>query len=325
MSPPRRAAPSSCPLYVNGTPTADFNSLVQGWLRDDIRVREHKPPAAFGKLRHAYEGRLAQLSHNPRQWENHRVLLSDLTNVMLGINLAPSISDRLESSTINEGGFRTALAQGVAKNSGENFVNMIVYALADSLAHQDEVLVDKGLPAPLKEALTLRRTFAGAGEGRQELTIPIESDFCVFARSNPRNAIIGSAKTRLKEVFHIGTMWKLFFDMLDDPHCLQKWSLETSDTTCSPPRDMEYIFATADMVPPGGQRSQGGDVEREEPRNLIKVDASFFDYVFVSKRGISHVSESLNLQNGREALFHELGCLFDLIEQKFQPLGFSFG
>jgi hypothetical protein len=47
------------------------------------------------------------------------------------------------------------------------------------------------------------------------------------------------------------------------------------------------------------------------------MDASFFDYVFVSKTGISHVSNTLKLSGIREALFHELGCLIDMTEQKF--------
>ena len=36
-------------------------------------------------------------------------------------------------------------------------------------------------------------------------------------------------------------------------------------------------------------------------------------YVFVSKTGISRVSNTLNLLGKREALFYELGCLLDLI------------
>jgi len=68
------------------------------------------------------------------------------------------------------------------------------------------------------------------------------------------------------------------------------------------------------------RRSQGPDVERESPRNLIAMDASFFDYVLVSKKGIVHVSESINLSSTKEALFHELGCLVDLVEQKYNIL-----
>jgi len=70
------------------------------------------------------------------------------------------------------------------------------------------------------------------------------------------------------------------------------------------------------MVKEGGRKSQGPDVEREEPRNLIAMDASFFDYVFVSKSDIPHVSATLELPD-KEALFHELGCLWNLVEQKF--------
>ena len=70
------------------------------------------------------------------------------------------------------------------------------------------------------------------------------------------------------------------------------------------------------MVAKGGRKTQGSDVERPQPRNLIAMDASFFDYVFVSKTGIPHVANTIALGT-RGALFHELGCLTKLIEQKF--------
>ena len=136
----------------------------------------------------------------------------------------------------------------------------------------------------------------------------------IFLRSDPSKVILISAKTRLKEVFHIGTMWKLLFDTLDDPHCLAKWGLaRDSNISVS---DMLYVFATADMVKEGGTNSQGPDVDRIKPRNLIAMDASFFDYVFVSKSGIPHVENTIDLTD-RGALFHELGCIVDLIEKKF--------
>lgn len=200
------------------------------------------------------------------------------------------------------------------KNNGENFVNAIVYALAHLLSHQDEVLVDKGAPPALKRALKLTRIVKLKGCPKPlALDIPIECDFCVFARSNPLNAIIVSAKTRLKEVFHVGTMWKLIFDMIGDAHCEKKWgSVHTEQL-----KKALYCFATADMIPPGGERTQGPDIERDDPRNLIKMDASFFDYVFVSKPNIGHVARTLDIGAGREALFHELGCIVNLVQQKF--------
>ena len=41
------------------------------------------------------------------------------------------------------------------------------------------------------------------------------------------------------------------------------------------------------------------------------------EYVFVSKRGIPHLASTLSLGQRREAMFHELGCLLDLVQQKF--------
>ena len=106
----------------------------------------------------------------------------------------------------------------------------------------------------------------------------------------------------------------MLFDILEDAHCQEKWGLDRASE-----EDVSkalYVFATADMVAKGGRKTQGPDVERSEPRNLIAMDASFFDYVFVSKTGIQHVENSIKL-GVRGALFHELGCLVDLIEQKF--------
>jgi hypothetical protein len=283
-----------------------------------VAVREHSPPAQFGELREAYDEALAALEKT--DWLRraaHVKLLSELTDLIQGQDLSASLAARLSSAPINESGFRTALSQGFAKNAGENFINIIVYALADVLQGQDEILVDKGTPVPLRDLLTLKRAFHLPNGSTREISIPIEADLVIWRRSRPADAIVVSAKTRLKEIFHIGTMWKLFFDMLDDEYCLEKWGLE------GPPEspEMLYVFATADNIPSGGRRTQGPDVERQEVRNLIAMDASFFDYVFVSKSGIGHVSGELSLRHGREALFHELGCLIGLVEQKFQLVG----
>jgi hypothetical protein len=234
--------------------------------------------------------------------------------MMLGVNLGKGLSSRLTSEKITKGGFRTTLSQGQAKNSGENFVNLIVYALACLLSENDDVLVDKGLPASLHDALTLTRTISLKGK-KLDVRIPIEGDLSIFSRSDPMDAIVISAKTRLKEVFHVGTMWAIFFRMLQEPELLRRWGL--SRVSSESVLRICYAFATADMVPPGGRKTQGGDVERNDVRNLIKMDASFFDYVFVSKPNISHVARILKMDSVREGLFHELGCLIDLVAQKF--------
>lgn len=141
----------------------------------------------------------------------------------------------------------------------------------------------------------------------------------------PPYAIVVSAKTRLKEVFHIGTMWSLLLAIMSDEYCLQKWNLKTN-ASVEDLASISYVFATADMIPETGERTQGADVGRTEVRNLIAMDAAFFDYVFVAKpkQGYVHIADSLDMEQGREALFHQLGCLLDLIEQKFGPIGFSY-
>lgn len=298
----------------SGDPCAEFNKTILNWLGSELQIREHKTPAAFEGARNAYDKAVkVALEAGLSRRDAHREVLSTMTELLFGYDLAKELEGRLNPGLVNETGFRTTLSQGVAKNVGENFVNLMVYALADLLQGQDEILIDKGLPPALKKALTLKRTVP-LKTGEKELRIPIEGDLAIFSRSQPLNAIVISAKTRLKEVFHIGTMWKLLFDTLGDQHCLDKWGLNSAVDM----KDAEilYVFATADMVREGGRNSQGPDVERDEPRNLIAMDASFFDYVFVSKTGIPHVGDSID-PSERGALFHELGCLIDLTEKKF--------
>ena len=309
---PRSAAKTS--LYPHSEPIKDFNKVIGDWLEGAVRLREHTTPAAFEGLRKAYLDVIEiAVGSGFSLRDAHRTALSKLTDLLFGHDLAAELAPRLNPGLVREGGFRTTLAQGVAKNVGENFVNLLTYALAHLLRHQDEVLVDKGFPPKLKKSLALKR-IVPLKTGDREIHIPIEGDLSIFARSNPLNAIAISAKTRLKEVFHVGTMWKMLFDTLDDAHCLSKWQL--TPATKESIEDVLYVFATADMVHKGGRNSQGPDVERPLPRNLIAMDASFFDYVFVSKTGIPHVENQIQLGH-RGALFHELGCLIDLIEQKF--------
>jgi hypothetical protein len=313
-----RSTPRRARLFDQGEPVVGMNQLVVDWLAERAGVVEHTTPAAFSLMRTAYDLEV-DILRSPEGgehslWQAHRIVLCRLTDLMLGQDVTGLLSSRLSAENLNPGGFRSALAQGAAKNSGENFVNVVVYALAQCLAHQDEVLVDKGLPPPVRPMLSLSKSFNGTRPGTaRDIEIKIESDLAIWQRGDPGNAIIVSAKTRLKEIFHIAVMWKMLFDSIGDPHLMAKWNL----TGPSSSSDMTMVFVTADMVPPGAARTQGGDVERGEVRNLIAMDASFMDYVFVSKTGIGHVSPTLDYSAGRETLFHELGALFDLIQQKF--------
>ena len=304
-------------LYADGAPVSGFNSIVLQWLRKEIAVREHSAPKAFDFMRAACDVELVNILASglaDNRWDAYRVLLSDLTKLMFGDDISGRLSSTLSGDNINPAGFRSQLSQSVAKNTGENFLYAIAYCLADALSHQDEILVDKGRPPLLKQYLTMHRAVPLANsETDRVVTIDIECDLAVWCRSDPAKAIVVNAKTRLKEVFHIGTMWKLLYDMLGDEYCQQKWGL----TPPAKAPEMRYVFATADMVRPTGTKSQGPDVERDAVRNLIAMDASFFDYTFVSKSGIGHVSSTLDLGADKESLFHELGCLMDLVEQVF--------
>lgn len=67
--------------------------------------------------------------------------MSGLTDVMFGVDLGPELIFRLVHTVINQTGFRTTLAQGVAKNTGEAFINLIVYGVADASRFQGNVIV----------------------------------------------------------------------------------------------------------------------------------------------------------------------------------------
>jgi hypothetical protein len=312
---PREESSRRIRLYVNSVPIAGLNRCVVSWLKNDIATREHGKPAAFDEMRNACDLEVEALLEDPTisdEWAARKQLLSRMTDLMFGDDISGRLMN-LSSDRINPAGFRSALSQSVAKNTGENFINSLVYVLASALADQDEILVDKGVPPPLKPLLMMNKTFTDKDGKARKIDIKIEVDFAIWRRSDPTQAIVVNAKTRLKEVFHIGTMWKLLYDILGDPYCQQKWGLTVPDRA----PDMLYVFATADMIRSTGTNSQGADVERKEVRNLIAMDASFFDYVFVSKTGIDHVANELVLERGREALFHEMGCLLDLITQKF--------
>jgi len=217
------ARPVKLRLYDrDGFPVPNFNDLVIRWITNETQIREHKSPAAFEGVRQKYDEAIKVAEDSGLSpAEANKEALSRLTDLLFGHDLAVELGLRLNPGLINDTGFRTTLSQGVAKNVGENFVNLIVYAFAKLLEGNDDVLVDKGLPPALKTTLELRRV-VDLENGRKSMKIPIEGDMTIFSRSNPHNAIVISAKTRLKEVFHIGTMWKMFFDMLGDPHCRKR-------------------------------------------------------------------------------------------------------
>ncbi len=299
-------------LYTNGQPRVDFNSLVVEWLAGRVRLKEHAPAKAFGGARNLLDAALeTSIAEGKSLQDASRKALSGLTTFMFAQSLDDALG-YLSQDMINEGGFRSARSQGFAKNWGENFVNSIAYVLARAYQDNPDVIVAKGTPKPLHSRLKSTRLVPLHGS-RESISIAIESDLCVFRRDDPERCVIVNAKTRLKEVFHIGTMWALLFDIMTDPVLRKRFGVVAEKPLDR--RKARYVFATADSVNTGGARTQGCDVEREAPRNLIKMDALFFDYVFVSKEGIGHVARELDAKRVREAVFHELGCIIDLIDQ----------
>src|ERR1035441_3175731 len=286
---PRLSSPRIRFYDKNREPIAGFNEHLIAWLSGDGRYLR-STPKAFEKLLYNYKQTVEDAIGLPgpgegTRWAAQPLALSGLTDVLFGVDLRPELAARLTHQEINPAGFRTTLSQGVAKNTGEHFINLTAYALADALKFQEKVLVEKGLPPHLHAPLILLRDVeTGATPTKTVIKIPIEVDLCIYLRSDPTNAILVSAKTRLKEVFHIAVMWKLFFDFCADEHCLSRWGLRPKVRTEKPiTSNMIYTFATADMIRKTGRETQGPDIERGEIRNLINMDASFMEYVFVSK------------------------------------------
>lgn len=302
----------------NGDPVHEFNEHVLSWL-DGTPYADRPSPKAFTGLLAAYnESVKTHVTDDTvlTRWKAQRHALTGLTETMFSFDMTPELLERMSQREINpNGGFRTPLAQSAAKNIGEHFANLTVYGLADALKFQDDILVTKGIPPHLRSKLILKRNVFN-GTNMDTLFIPIEVDLCIFRRSNPTDAIIVSAKTSLKQTFHQATMYKLFFDCFKYPEAQRIWGLYPNDGT-DVTKNMLYVFTTADMIKTTGHNTEGPDIERDEVRNLIKLDSSFFDYTFVSKRNIQHVSKTLTYGGDREALFHEMGCLLDLVKQKF--------
>ena len=98
-------------------PATGINQSVLNWLSGTLTVREHSPTAAFDGLRGAYvKGRDALIATGLSRREAHMTMLSTLTDLMLGLDLRADLAARLDAATLNEGGFRTALSQGMAQN-----------------------------------------------------------------------------------------------------------------------------------------------------------------------------------------------------------------
>src|SRR5438874_991534 len=113
-------------LYgLQGIPRPDFNLVIKGWLDCELNLREHSRPAAFEGVREAYVSAVtAAMEGGLSLRDAHRAALSGLTAMLFGHDLAAELRGRLSGDTVNPAGFRTTLSQGVAKNVGENFVNV---------------------------------------------------------------------------------------------------------------------------------------------------------------------------------------------------------
>lgn len=299
-------------LYSLGTPDA-FNSRVVSWLEGRQQISNHDPPKTFRYLIDPYNDMIRELREGGDGNPN-KTILNNLTKLLMNPDIKRHLKEVYGDDT-NEG-FRSDLSQALAKNVGENFVNLIVYNLASNL-RSTGLCVDKGLPPKLKQEMTLKMDALGG-----PIAIPIEGDLCIFRYEDQTQAIVLNAKTRLKEISHIGALWSILEDIAKDESMMKKWGIVPPARKL---KDVAYCFATADMIPPGRKKTQGPDIERDKPRNLIRMDAAFFDWFFVSKSGIKHTGKSIGEDLERTTLFHELATIYDLIEHKFKVKVFPDG
>jgi len=135
-------------LYSCSNPES-FNKSVIRWLRGEVQISNHSQPIAFRPYIYAYEDLKRKLNES-RGKPPQREILNHLTDILLSVDLKKELSKRLSDETGS--GFRSALSQGLAKNMGENFVDLIVYNLAEGLGNSG-IVVDKGVPPLLKKEM----------------------------------------------------------------------------------------------------------------------------------------------------------------------------
>ncbi|RYD61946.1 MAG: hypothetical protein EOP84_35105, partial [Verrucomicrobiaceae bacterium] len=146
-------------------PVKAFNAQVLRWLRNECpegyTKHDKKAPEYFPELITVHEKRIAELRETlPANASDATVLresLNFLSQSMAESKLKDAIGEKHSSENYNQVGSRTPLSQSLSKNLGENFVNLIVFTLATLLEGQDEVLVEKNLPAHVKHYLGLGR------------------------------------------------------------------------------------------------------------------------------------------------------------------------
>lgn len=199
---------------------------------------------------------------------------------------------------------RTRRSQGVAKNLGTIYTYLLTYNLCENLLGT-EATAAVHMPNKLREATTLHREYAG-----ENITIPIEGDLVVF---NPENyddpSILISCKYSMKERSHIVTMWGLLSDIAQDEEQREQYNIELNDPN-GLVDNMIYAFATPD-----------DNEDLRDPRNLIKMDASFIDYVFSGRQGTTDAPKSVNL--GDEHLVHYSSAIYDLIAKTYDNVDYE--
>lgn len=193
---------------------------------------------------------------------------------------------------------RTRQSQGVAKNLGTMYTYLLVYNLAENLMGT-EAAAAVHMPRKLRDASTLTREYAG-----DEITIPIEGDLVVFNPSNYDDpSIFVSCKYSMKERSHIVTMWGLLTDIAQDAGQRDKYDI-TLDDPNGLVDNIIYTFATPD-----------DNSDLINPRNLIKMDASFIDYVFAGRQEATDAPTTVDLDE--EHLVHSTEAIYDLIAKTY--------
>src|SRR5262245_16360991 len=90
-------------LYKDGIPADGFNSRVLGWLRGERDLVDHATPKAFGTTRLAYDEALKlAMKGGLSRIDAHREVLSNLTALLLGVDLTGELAKRLPSGLIHK-------------------------------------------------------------------------------------------------------------------------------------------------------------------------------------------------------------------------------
>jgi hypothetical protein len=177
------------------------------------------------------------------------------------------------------GGGRSRLNQAVTSNSGKMFERFTAYAASKSLEGTGwAIWKDK---KDIEEVIGIsKKKFLGLSRNIFESSIPIEieleADYVAFYASAPLDypIVLFNCKTSLKERLHQATMWAMLLKIVSDSRLREIFNITTQSSALM--KNCKYALVSGDFA------EEQPDLKKSVPRNLIRFDFSFFDFVFAA-------------------------------------------